>query len=101
LGEQAVDVFSGFIFRGGHFGLVIQLRPSHESLLLRVAELNGVIKSCGGFGALIRRTVQDSKLAAYYAIWPVKHKCRDRDWKTTVAGGGRVFFTIAAIALTT
>jgi hypothetical protein len=47
LGEQAVDVFSGFIFRGGHFGLPILLRPSHESLLLQVGELNEVIKSCG------------------------------------------------------
>jgi len=30
-----IYVFSGFIFGGGHFGLAILLRPSHESLLLR------------------------------------------------------------------
>jgi hypothetical protein len=29
------------------------------------------------------------KRAAYYVMWRVKHKCRDRD--STVAGGGRVF----------
>ena len=33
--EQPVDVFSGFSFGGGHFGLAILFRPSHESLLLR------------------------------------------------------------------
>jgi len=32
-----------------------------------VAELNGVIKSCEGFGALVNRS--NYKLAAYYAIW--------------------------------
>jgi len=62
LSEQAINMFSGLIFGSGHFGLAILLRPSHESLLLRVAELNGVIKSCEGFGALIRCTVSTYKI---------------------------------------
>jgi hypothetical protein len=65
--------------------LAILLRPSHESLLLRVGRAEWGYQSCEGFGALFGAPpFQTTKLAAYYAIWRVKHKCRDRDWKTTV-----------------
>ena len=90
LGEQAVDVFSGFIFRGGHFGLAILLRPSHESLLLRGGGAEWGYQKLRGLRRSVGAPFQPTKLAAYYAIWRAKYKCRDRDgdWKTTVAGGG-------------
>ena len=85
LGDQAVDVFPGFIFWGGHFGLAILLRPSHESLLLRGGAEWGYQKLRG-----LRRS---DSVHRFKLNWRHIMRFGGRNtnaamviWKTTVAG---------------